>query len=206
MKSSGTNIIVQELKEKILNEKNCPLCSLVLDFEFNQLSQIQHQVSYDSGIRKNIAGKGGFCDFHFRQFKKIANGKTNIIFLKSIIEEGAYKSDNFNIECLICNKVNIYENELLNSFMEFLFDKINRKNFEETNGICFVHLKMITEFMEDENITKWLSQTHIKQIERMQKDFEYMNSVKSFYEIDREKRKLINILIEKLAGRKTGAL
>ncbi|MFA3783279.1 hypothetical protein ABRY23_09480 [Melioribacteraceae bacterium 4301-Me] len=40
----------------------------------------------------------------------------------------------------------------------------------------------------------------------MKNDFDYVSSANSFYEIPKEQRKLINVLIAKLVGRKIGTL
>jgi hypothetical protein len=206
MKSENIKSIKEELSERVSTEDGCPLCSMMMDYEFNQIAHIQYEVSNNKNIREMIASEGGFCDFHFRQFRKIANGKTNISLLKSIIEVGAYKKENFQIECRLCKSVNEYEYNLLRVFTEFLSEKEKRTQHEKTNGICFIHLKQVKYLIEDENIKGWLQKIHIEQIERMRTDFDFMNALKSFYEIDRKKRKLINILIEKLAGRKIGGL
>ncbi len=195
-----------ELKEKIAEVKSCPLCSLIMDYEFNGLAQIQYEVTHSEKTRKQIAQEGGFCDFHFRQFKKIASGKTNILLLKAFIEEGSYKKENFTIECRICKYINEYEKNLLEAFTDIILSEEKRIEFNRTNGICFVHLRQVNTLIRDENTKAWLHRTHIEQIERMKADFNLMNTINSFYEIDIEKRSLINILIEKIAGRKTGAL
>lgn len=184
----------------------CIICSLVMDYEFNLISKLQFNISTDKIIREEVAAEGGFCDFHFRQFKKIANGKTNILLLKSIIESGSFRNKNFLANCRICSDINQYEQKVVEIF-PFLFNNQNfRKSFENSIGICFDHLKMVTNIIENKNISDWLFNTHMNQIGRLQKDFDDMNKIKSFYEIDRNKRKLINILIEKLAGRKTRSL
>ncbi|MFZ0456463.1 MAG: hypothetical protein WCE54_19545 [Ignavibacteriaceae bacterium] len=205
-KVDQSSLTEEELLERIQTEQGCPICSAILDFEFNQISHVQYDVTYIEEIRKQVAREGGFCDFHFRQFKKIANGKTNILLLKSVVEESAYKKNNFIAECRICVNVNKYEENLIKVFVNLILRKEIRSTFENTNGICFVHLRQVNNLLEDEIIKKWLNEIHVQQIERMQSDFENMSQFKSFYEIERKKRRLINILIEKLAGRKTGAL
>jgi hypothetical protein len=205
MKNLSRENMYQEISERLVKEISCPLCSMVMDYEFNLLARTQYQVTNDDSVRNEISLEGGFCDFHFRQFKKIASGKTNIILLKSIIENGLYKKNQFEIDCRICKTVNEYENELIKNFLNFLSEQENRNQFEKTNGICSVHLKELCKLTDDET-SNWLLSTYVLQIDRMQEDFENMNNFKSYYEIDREKRKLINVLIEKLAGRRTQGL
>ncbi len=184
----------------------CPVCSILMDFEFNYISKIQYSISKDKIIRDEIASEGGFCDFHFRQFKKIANGKTNISLLKSIIESDSYRKKDFVINCRICKEVDNYENESIRALLAFIDDKNAKLKFEKSHGICFEHFNMLSSLIFNSEILNWLHKTHINQIESLHSDFESMSKINSFYEIDRNKRKLINILIEKLAGRKTRSL
>jgi len=197
--------IETELSETDTN-KGCPLCSIIMDYEYDLLCEIQYEITNEKSSRDQIAGEGGFCDFHFRQFKKIASGKTNVLFLKTIVDTGTYKKENFTINCRLCKSVDKYEEQLLKIFAEYLSTENSRLKFESSNGICFVHLRMLDKYIEDKKISEWLRQTHIHQIERMQPDFDFMNNINSFYEMDSEQRRLINILIEKLAGRKTRSL
>jgi len=201
----GKNINA-ELIEKLSNNKGCPLCSAIIDFEFDQFSKLQYEITHNEEIRRQIAMDGGFCDFHFRQFKKIANGKTNILLLKAIVHSEVYKQKKFSIKCRICESINEYEEKLLRTFMDYLFDNKARMNFQMSNGICFVHLNLLNKFKDFNEILEWLHKVHVEQIKKMQTDFDDMSQYKSFYEIAPEKRMLINILIEKLAGRKTGGL
>jgi hypothetical protein len=205
MKENDKNII-DKIIGRIETEIGCPLCAIIIDYEFDYLAMLQHKVAVESETRKEIADEGGFCDFHFRQFKKIASGKTNILLLKSIIEEGAYKKDNFRVECRVCKNLVDYEKNLIEAFSALICSERYRDIFGNTNGICFVHLRQVNNFLKDYDVKNWLNIIHVKQIEAMKSDFDNMSRVKSFYEINREKRRLINVLIEKLAGRKTGAL
>lgn len=199
------NFIEGLLINSMNSEAGCPLCSVVLDYEFEFLAKLQYKVSNDSSFRKEIANKGGFCDYHFRQFKKIANKKTNILLLKSIIEEKFYHKEKFIIDCCICKAVNNYERKCIETFIKIFQDDINKKKYEETNGICFIHLMQIKNITGDINFIHWLEKNYIQHIEKLGPVFEEMSN-RSFYEIEREKRMLINVLIEKLTGRKSRSL
>lgn len=196
------NIIIKKLE----SDSGCSICSTILDFEFQLLSKIQYEIAFDENIREEIARDGGFCDFHFRQFKRLANGKTKIVLLKKIIESGAYKNYNFNIRCRICKEVNDYELTLLQIFIKLLTDNGNKERFEKSNGICFVHLELVKNLTGNQAMKNWLHEIYANQIVRLRKEFDEMDNVSSYYEIDRGKRKLINSLIQKLTGRKSGGL
>lgn len=200
------NNIKQEILYTLENEQGCSLCSLILDFEFQLLSKLQLDISNDETFRNNIARKGGFCDFHFRQFKKITNGKTRIVFLKAILEQEAYKKEGFMVECILCKKIENFEKELIEYLVRILTEEQTLKIFEVSNGICFEHLQKVENLVDNEPFKKYLREINIKQLNRLKEDFEYMSKIDSYYEIDHSKRNLINALIQKLSGRKSGGL
>src|SRR3989304_7102536 len=192
MNTRNEKNINDELIEKISNNKGCPLCSSIMDFEFDQFCQLPYEITHNEEIRKQITMEGGFCDFHFRQFKKIASGKTNILLLKAIVQSDVYKQEEFSIKCRICESINEYEEKLLRTFMEYLFDNKSRMKFRMSNGICFVHLSFLNKFNDVNEILEWLHKVHVEQIKKMQTDFDNMGPYKSFYTINPEKRILLN--------------
>lgn len=209
MNDEYKNIILENLHPTtgLLNSKaGCPVCNAIIDYEFDLLSKLQYEIHNNESVRKEVAEEGGFCDFHFRQFKKVAGGFTNIALLKSLIESSNYVYDNFRINCRLCKQVDSFENSLITAQNELLKDESFKKKFCDTIGLCFEHFNQLFSICDNEEIKNWLKEIHIKQIKRMREDFDFMLTFKSFYEIDREKRALINTMIEKFAGRKTHAL
>lgn len=203
------NIILENLKPTtglIKSKAGCPICNAIIDYEFDLLSKLQYEIHNNEKLRKEVADEGGFCDFHFRQFKKVAGGLTNIALLKSLIESISYKKDNYKIDCRLCKQVNSFENFLVKAQDELLKDESFRQEFSGTTGLCFEHFNMVITVCGNIEIKEWLNEIHIEQIKRMRTAFEGMLKYKSFIEIDREKRALINVMIEKFAGRKTHAL
>ncbi len=209
MNNDYKNIILKNIKPTtgLLNSKaGCPVCNAIMDYEFDLLSKIQYEIHNNENIRKEVAKEGGFCDFHFRQFKKIASGLTNIKLLKALIESESYSQERFEIKCRLCKQVDKFEHTIIEAQYELLKDVSFKQIFCDTTGLCFDHFNQVISICDNEDIKKWLKKIHIEQIKRMQSEFEYMLQFKSFYEIDRGKRSLINTMIEKFAGRKTHAL
>ncbi len=209
MDNNYKNIILENLNPTVglLNSKaGCPICNAIIDYEFDLLSKLQYEIHNKERERKAVAKEGGFCDFHFRQFKKVAGGFTNIALMKSLIESGNYEDNNFKIDCRLCKQVEVFENLLISAQNDLLMEDSFREKFSNTTGLCFEHFNKVILIVKDESIKIWLKKIHVEQIKRMKEDFEYMETFKSFYEIDREKRALINTMIEKFAGRKTHAL
>ncbi len=209
MNNNYKNIILENINPAtgLLNSKaGCPVCNAIIDYEFDLLSKLQYEIHNNESVRKEVAEEGGFCDFHFRQFKKVAGGFTNIALLKSLIESNSYADNNFRINCRLCKQVDSFENSLITVQYELLKDESFKKKFCDTIGLCFEHFNQVILICDNEDIKNWLKEIHVEQIKRMREDFDFMLTFKSFYEIDREKRALINTMIEKFAGRKTHAL
>ena len=196
----------EKIFEKIENEQGCPLCSMVMDYEFNMLATIQYEVTQNDSVRKQIAMEGGFCDFHFRQFKKIANYKTNILLLKALVEFGMHKDVNANINCRFCNAVDQFEDELIRYASELFTDKNFLDRFNMSNGLCVIHLRKILGNINDEELKRIILQIHRDQIDSFKPTLEMMNSATSYLNVDISKRGLINVIIQKLVGRKTAGL
>ncbi|MEW6005292.1 MAG: DUF6062 family protein [Stygiobacter sp.] len=192
----------ERIFKKLTNQSGCPLCSLIIDFEFSLLAKIQYNITQNDSFRKQIAMEGGFCDFHFKQFKKIANFKTNALLLKSLLEFGIHKDVFAEINCQLCKEINQFENELINYTAE-LFNDIDFYNrYKKSNGFCVIHLKGMLSNIKDEEIKRKILQIHREQIDNFKPILEMMNSVKSYFDIDISKRGLINVIIQKLVGRK----
>jgi hypothetical protein len=196
--------IKNKILEKMSKKRGCPLCSLISDHELSVLSKLQYLINHEEKIRIEIAVEGGYCDFHFRQFKKIANGKTNIILLKTILEYGVFNAD-YKIQCRICKLVDDFEKNLIKTGYELLKNEKFRNKFTAMPGLCFPHLKEVTKLCT-KDLSEKVWEINAVQFKQILHDFTEMQQIKSFYEIDRWKRDLINIFIEKLAGRRTRGL
>jgi len=195
----------KEIIKKIKNKINCPLCSIITDYEFNLLAKIQYDITYDENFRKQIASEGGFCDFHFKQFKKIANAKTNMFLLLSIIESEVYMNIDFENHCRLCKSIDLLEKKLVKYTVDLFHDFEFQNIFENSYGLCNVHIKTVLKEIKEDELRDWIIKIHREQIESLKSDLHSMSSVKSYFEISADKRKLISFLIEKFAGRKSGA-
>lgn len=197
------NVLKEKLFWKMENESGCPVCSLLMSYEFDLLASMQYDITNNDSLRKQIAMEGGFCDFHFRQFKKIANYKTNILLLKAIVDAGMHKNVNVNIDCRLCNAVNQFENELVHHSSELFSDIDFQDRFKKSNGLCIIHLKEILVNINEEGQKNMILKIHHEQIDRFKPLLEMMSSARSYFDIDINNRELVNVLIQKFAGRKT---
>lgn len=195
-----------ELLKRTKKETDCPICSLVTDYEFDLLAKIQFQIAYNENVRNSLALDGGFCDFHFRRFKKISSGKTKILLLKSLVEKADLSRFNFMPKCTVCYSIDKYEKELIKTELELLKRNDFKKLFSESLGLCFAHLRNLIDVSDSTQLNDWLTNINTLQFKRTLADIDEMLKIKSFYEVAPEKRRLINSLIQKLAGRETRGL
>ena len=193
----------EKLLEKIKDESGCPLCALVMDHEFSLLADIQYDIVRYESLRKEVAAEGGFCDYHFRQFKKISNYKTSIPLLKAIIESGIHKDIYANINCRLCKEINQFEDELIKQTSSLFYDFNFQEIYKKSNGICVIHLKGIIKNIQNEKLRTAIEQFHNEQIDRFKPMLETMSATESYLDIPFSNRELVNILIQKFAGRKT---
>jgi len=63
----------EQIFNKMREVRRCPVCALLEDLEFEILCQFQYDLTRNEGVRTAIAKAGEFCDFHFLQFRKLAN-------------------------------------------------------------------------------------------------------------------------------------
>lgn len=203
------NVAKTDFKKEIINKTknkiNCAICSIITDYEFNLLAKIQYDITYDDTFRKQIASEGGFCDFHFSQFKKIANAKTNMLLLLSIIESEVYMNIDFENQCRLCKSIELFEKNLIKYVIELFYDIEYQNIFEKSYGLCCVHIKTVLKEIKEDELKNWIIKIHREQIYSLKSDLHLMSSVKSYFEISADKRKLISFLIGKFAGRKIGA-
>jgi hypothetical protein len=202
----GKKDLDEGIINKMGNEHGCPICSLLLEYEFDMLAKIQFGITHDKSLRMEVASEGGFCDFHFRQFKRIANFKTNTMLLQAIVESGYYKNVVAEINCRFCRVIDKAENELINDMAELLANIDFQNRYEQSNGVCVVHLKRILETIKQDDLKEQLIKIHCEQVERLKLILEELNSAESYWNIEMGKREFVNILIQKFAGRKTAGV
>jgi len=195
--------IKNKIKTMIKESKGCVLCGMVSDYEFNLLSNIQYQVTNDDRIREQISIEGGFCDFHFKQFKQIASGKTKLLLDYSLIKNILSNGQLPNINCRICSRVDEFESSAIPVVIELFMDESFRMDYAQSFGLCIPHLRRILEENNDERLADWLKQTYKNQMTKLKSILEEMMKANSYYSIGVEKRRLINLTIEKFTGRKS---
>jgi hypothetical protein len=196
------------LLSKMKRESRCPICVLVQEEEFSLLSRLQYDVSQNERVRTLIARNGGFCDFHFRQFRKIANNRTNALLLLSFIEtyrKGAQRSRRIgfpkHVHCRLCKTLEGYEKKLEVIIARVLNVESDRKLYSKSSGLCFLHEQAVERLLHSSAVRQWLKETKLQQMLRKIPMLEHL-ATKSYYDTSAVERGTIACAVETFVGRK----
>jgi len=191
----------QRISRKMEQSLYCPLCSLVDDAEFEMLSMLQYDVTRQPDTREAVANEGGFCEYHFRQFRKIANAKTNALLLKVMVERFAQPETQFVVNCRFCNHLDEYEGQLVKTISHMLAESSFQVFYAEHRGMCKRHLRSAEAMVSDEATRGWLEEVHRSQMLREIPFLEQL-ATKSYYDTSRLERGSVSRSIEKFVGRR----
>jgi hypothetical protein len=191
----------QGILRKMEKSLYCPLCSLIDDAEFDMMSHLQYDVTHKPDVREAVAEEGGFCDFHFRQFRKIATAKTNALLLMAMIERFGKSEKQFIVNCRFCAHTEGYEGRLTEAMSHMLTENSFRVIYADHRGMCKGHLGSLTELISDEKTRKWLGAVHRNQMLRETPFLEQI-ATKSYYDTSRLARGSIPRTTEKFVGRR----
>ena len=189
------------LQRTIQFEARCPLCFIMEDREFEIISHLQYTVTQDDEVRRSIAHEGGFCDFHFRQFRKIANSETNALLLITMVNEYVRQRSATSTTCRICADIARLEKGLLDDLARLLHLVTFRQLFAESGGVCLGHLSSLQERCKPDALAMWLGETQIRQMERLMPDLVAMRTL-SYFDATHSQRSCIVRVVEKYVGRK----
>jgi hypothetical protein len=195
----------ERILQKLAQVNHCPLCSLLDNEEFQTLSRLQYEITHDTVIRDGIAAEGGFCEFHFRQFRKIASSKTNALLLLSLVRHYLASGCVQDVHCRLCDHLDGCRQKLVEDFVQLLSRQSFVQQYEQSPGLCKGHLAMVIESLSSPDGRKLLLDLHRNQTERELRLLDEMAS-RSYYETSREARGSILRTVEKFVGRRALSL
>jgi len=191
-----------QILKKMEEERRCPVCGLLEDQEFDILSHLQYDVTCKEDVRTAIAKAGGFCDFHFRRFRKLANSQTNAVLLLALIREYCERDGGITIRCRVCNELAVSEARLLEAVDTLLRRSDFRVIYEQMPGLCVNHMKEVQRTLTSAVGRSWLQSCQITQMKRAIPDLQNMVE-RSYFDTTHDQRIVIPGSIEKFVGRKS---
>jgi len=191
----------QRILDKMEHSLYCPLCSLLDDTEFDLMARLQYDVTTQREVREAVAEEGGFCDYHFRQFRRIANAKTNAFLLMAMVNRYSQLETQFVVRCRFCGRLNEYERQLTEAICHLLGESSFQARYSDHRGMCKYHLRSVEALVSDEAIRAWLAGMHREQMQRELPFLEEL-ATNSYYDTSRLARGSIPRTIEKFVGRR----
>jgi len=191
-----------EIRKQMVEERRCPVCVIVQNKEFDILSQLQYDVTQDASLRKAIARERGFCDFHFRQFKRIANSETNALLLLALVVEHCSRDLPGHRNCRICEELVPYEERILTELVALFASDSFREFYWRCSGLCLLHMRNVQDQMALPDVNSWLNEVQRQQLQRDVPALLEM-STRSFFATTHSQRGSIACMVEKFVGRKS---
>ena len=192
----------QKIIRKMEESGRCPACHLIDNEEFDMLSRVQYDVTHSPEVREAIVNEGGFCEFHFRQFRKIASARTNGLLMVGMVQWYSTPKTEYVVKCRLCDHLNAFECEFLSTIVSLLQTEAFRNKYAQHTGLCIQHLQKIVDVHQLAKWKEWLIDT---QREQMKHELHYLEEMatQSYYETSNVARGSLVRTVEKFVGRRT---
>jgi hypothetical protein len=191
----------EQILAKMREERRCPVCGLLEDLEFDILRHLQYDVTKNENVRSTIAQAGGFCGFHFRRFRKLANSQTNALLILALIGEYSHHDLDIHVQCRVCEEITSHESRLLETLCTLLHSVDFRVVYEQMAGLCIGHMKEVQRAIDSAADRSWLQSCQLTQMKKAIPGLQQMVE-RSYFDTNREQRITIPGSIEKFVGRK----
>jgi hypothetical protein len=193
----------------------CPICAVGEHQEYIFYIHYQAQLYHESSAREKVMDDLGFCNYHAWQLSRIAGPEGTAIINYDLIWKSVklmeqYLSEtertvDFTPQCLICHQFKRQEEQLQQSFIDYLVTESGIKNYSRSNGLCIPHLQNILQNQLNIMIQAFLLENEKKLFIKLKsylygylkKQREKNRASMSKAEIESERRSL-----EKLVGRR----
>jgi hypothetical protein len=184
---------------KMKEEARCPVCSVIEDFEYDQLAHLQYDITENANIRRQVANRGGFCSFHFRQFRKLASERTNALLLHEMVACHLDGRSPAKLDCPVCSRTKDHEGELVKALISLLETREARFQYSESSGLCISHSRKATELASSQEIRDFLRDSQLRQFSKLSHTLDKMIA-KAYLDTTTQERGAIPTTVEKFAG------
>lgn len=197
----NTTAFDKTIVDKIKSEGHCPICTILREHEFDTLCQLQYEVTRDEQVRRAISIEGGFCEFHFRQFRRVANSMTNALLLLELVQQYAETGGGLPVACRLCRDLNLLEDGLVRTLARLLGTDEFREVYAAGRGVCIKHMHHVQSLDIPPALKNWIAG---KQLEQMKGFVEGLKELATtpYYDTRSEVRSYTALTIEKFVGRK----
>jgi hypothetical protein len=197
----NTTAYEQRILRAVREEWRCPVCALLEQEEFDLLADLQYSVTSDEQMRQAIAHEGGFCDYHFRQFSKIANIASSAMLLLALVDVHSSATTPVQVKCRICERLSSLEDTFVRGVVDLFASDAFREMYERACGLCLAHRSAVELLQNATALTSWLNDVQRKQIQSFLPVLQVLSS-RSYFETSNTERRSIAQLVEKFVGRR----
>jgi len=184
------------IKEILSIPHRCYICNRLDNIEFDYMCNIQYEIIKNDEVKSDFIKKG-FCNYHFWSIASLTTQETTASMAAMLIENNNFNSEN----CLICEKLRMKDEELLNEFIKDI--TVAFKNANQSHGrLCQPHFRLIMKHFDGEIYE------HFSDMQRLHNE-QLIKELKSFLEKRRNRSERNKDeetswwrAVEKLVGRK----
>lgn len=139
-----------------MKDKNCPICSLIVDRLDSYMKSILYEGVNDPKIRATISNNQGLCNIHAYQLLALGDPLAHAIIYSDVLNTAIDKMAilrepvaSGREKCLFCMSVEQSESAYVNSFAAFLSDDVFEKKYDESSILCLHHFKSVQAKIKD---------------------------------------------------------
>ena len=189
--------------------RGCPICYQVDKDEIDFMCRFQGQSVKEEEVRRELISSQGYCNFHFHEMARLTSPVVNSVVTRDLIEreiqyaeKGTFPSRQ-SLRCPVCRHVSGREEVYLGEFVAALGEGRVKAEYENSDGLCLLHLKKVLNLPQGRDLGPLLLPTEIKHLKSLKAELE------AFLEQDRlagktrgRERNSWLIAIQKLVGKR----
>jgi hypothetical protein len=184
---------------KMKEENRCPICGVIEDLEYDLLAHLQFEITERTEVRDQVVAAGGFCPFHFRQFRKLASEKTNALFLEALVARSLGDKVLPQAGCFVCERTSSHETQLSEKFICLLEKDAFRAAYDHSNGLCLPHLESTAARTPSPEAKEFLYESQRRQLKSLGRSLKKLIS-RAWLDTSDNERSAIARAVEKLVG------
>jgi hypothetical protein len=153
--------------------RGCPICLRLDKDEYDFMCSLQGKTLKDEKVRQDLVSSNGYCNFHFHEMARLTSPLVNAVIAEELIdreireiEEGSFPSLG-RIDCPVCGFLGQRESFYLEEFVILLQESSAQREYEETDGLCQVHIKKILTVLEGNELNQYFLHTQLRQVKRL---------------------------------------
>jgi len=220
-----TDVALQEMLVDAMARRRCPVCSVLDEMVFTELSRLQREAVVDPETHADVVARGGYCADHFWYLDALASPVANAELLAPLIdgvtERMATLATDFAgnasvlrqgaaqlatrlgtpVSCRVCDRMAIWQTGAVDALLVIIADPEHTNHDAQSSGPCLRHLAQALSACPDQALAAELLQVAVQQSRQLAADLR--TYVRKWKEKDRRggpEEAAPRCAIEKLVG------